>query len=90
MIKLIHDYVIDVSDKNYTLMLDKHKQDKKGNAVYETLGFYGRLNGAIQSAKEYCIRRQLTEGIYTLDEALKIIKATSEEFSDLLTKAVIK
>ena len=44
MITLIHDLVIRVDKHNYTLMLDRHKQDKKGEPIYETLGYFGTLD----------------------------------------------
>lgn len=84
MITLIHDLVIGVDTNNYTLMLDKHKEDKNGKPVYEKLGYYGSLEAAVCGAREYCIRKQLESSISTLTDAIEIIKRTTKEFSDLL------
>ena len=85
MITLIHDLVIDVDTNNYTVMLDKHKCDKKGKPIYERLGYYGTLESAIQAARRYCIRKQLEADVYTLTDAIGIMKSITEEFSKLLT-----
>lgn len=84
MITLIHDLIIYVDANNYTLMLDKHKQDKKGNPIYETLGYYGTLTSAVYGAKEYCIRKQLGSDTYMLDHAIKLIKQINKDFLSLL------
>ena len=47
MIRVNDDYVIDVDSMCYTTKIDKHKTDKKGNPVYEVVGYYKDLDGAI-------------------------------------------
>ena len=89
MINLIHDYVVDVDQLNYTLMRDKHKRNKKGIPIYETLGYYSSLEGAILAAKERCTKIYLGTGTHSLHEAIEIIKQVNKEFSDLL-KEVLK
>lgn len=84
MIELICDLVIEVDTHNYILMLDKHKQDKNGNKIYDKLGYYGTLESAVQGARKYCIRKQLGTDTRSLVDAIKIIKSTTEEFSRLL------
>lgn len=88
MITLIHDLVIDVSLTNYALMVDKHKQDKKGNHLYDTLGYYANLERAIIGARDYYIRKCLSEGVRTLDEAVEIVRQINTEFSDLLSREI--
>jgi hypothetical protein len=85
MVTLTQDLVVGVSASNYTLMIDKHMLDKKGNPKYETLGYYGTLASAVSGAREYCIRKKLSSDVYTLEEAIKIIKHTTQEFSELLS-----
>ena len=89
MINLIHDYVVDVNQYNYILMIDRHRQDKKGKPVYETLSYHGDLEGAIFAAKRDYVKKQLGEEPCVLDEAIRIINQVHEEFSDLL-KEVLK
>ena len=86
MITLMHDLVIDVSQTNFTLMLDKHKTDKKGNALYETLGYYSHLDRAIRAAIDYHIKRCLSENTHTLEEAVERVRQVNEEFATLLEK----
>ena len=88
MIVLIYDLVIDVDTNNYTLLLNKHKQDKKGNSVYETIGYYGTFENAIEGARRYCIKKQLGLNTKTLAEAIGVIKSITEEFSALLKEGV--
>ena len=89
MIKLIHNYVVDVSQYNYTLMIDKLKHNKDGKPVYETVGYYSSLSGAIVAAKENCIKRQFFDSTVSLEEAVQTVNQISQEFSDLL-KEVLK
>lgn len=84
MITLKYDLLVDVSQYNYTLMLDKHKQDKKGKPVYETLGYYNTLTGAVCGAKDYCIRKILGSDVHSLTEAADEIARITDEFANLL------
>lgn len=88
MITLIHDLVIDVSQNNYTLVVDKNKCDKNGNPIRETVGYFGTLEGAVQAAKNYCIRKKLEADTFTLAEAIKVIRECNKEFMDLLKDPV--
>lgn len=88
MITLKHDIVIDVSPNNYTLMLDRHKQDKKGNPLYEILGYYTSLVTAIRSAREYYIRKRLGEEVLPLHEAIEEVRRITDEFEAMLDKAL--
>ena len=40
MIRVNDEYVIDVDSMCYTTKIDKHKTDKKGNPVYEVVGYF--------------------------------------------------
>lgn len=88
MITLIHDLVIDVSLTNFTLMIDKHKTDKKGNALYDTLGYYATLERAILGARDHYIKKCLSESTRTLDEAVETVRQINTEFSDLLSRKI--
>ena len=86
MITLTCDLVIGVDTNNYTLMLDRHREDKNGKPMYEKLGYYGTLVAAVRGARDYCIRKQLESNTNTLSDAIEIINRTTKEFSDLLKK----
>lgn len=84
MIVLIHDFVVDVSQNVYTLMRDKHKKDKKGNHLYDILGYYGKLESAIKAARERLVKERMCDGVFSLTQAIEIIKQVNNEFCDLL------
>lgn len=88
MVILNKDLVVEVSQSNYTLMLDKHKQDKKGNPVYETLGYYCTLAGAVRGARDYCIKKRLEEHEHSLCEAINEMQKITDEWRDLLHSSV--
>lgn len=84
MIKLTLDMMIDVNMHVYTLLLDKHTLDKKGKPMYETLGYYSQLTTAIKAAREFAIRKNLSERDLGLTEAIANINRISKEFEALL------
>lgn len=84
MIKLTLDMMIDVSMHAYALLLDKHTLDKKGKPMYETLGYYTQLTTAIKAAREFAIRKNLSERDLGLTEAIANINRISKEFEALL------
>ncbi len=88
MIRVNDDYVIDVDSMCYTTKIDKHKTDKKGNPVYEVVGYYKDLDGAILAVVKSMNRKELSEGVYELKEALEIIQASNEQFETLLKEVV--
>lgn len=88
MIKLIHNYIVDVSQHNYTLMIDTGKQDKNGKPVYTAIGYYNSLSGAIIAAKEHHIRRQFYGDTFTLSEAVQTITRINLEFCELLNEVL--
>ena len=88
MIRVNDDYVIDVDSMCYTTKIDKHKTDKKGNPVYEVVGYYKDLDGAILAVVKSMNRRKLSEGVHDLKTALGIIRASNEQFEKLLREVV--
>lgn len=90
MVLLKNDIYIETSPNNYTLMLDKHKADKKGKPVYEVLGYYMSFAGAVYGAREYCIKKRLAESEYTLREAIEEIQKITDEFASLLKREMEK
>lgn len=89
MIRLTHNYIIDVTSNCYVLCVDKQRVDKKGREIYETIGYYSTINAAITAAKEHCIKKYLIQETFTLNGVIEIIKQINKEFSDLL-KEVLK
>lgn len=88
MIRVNDNYVIDVDSMCYTAKIDKHKTDKKGNPVYEVVGYYKDLDGAVLAIVKSMNRSKLSEGVHDLKTALGIIQASNEQFEKLLREVV--
>lgn len=81
MIRINDDYVIDVGEnQSYVVKEDKHKENKKGEHVYVTLGYYTRLESALLGAKSHMIHKSMGEGEKSLDEAIRAVRDISNEF----------
>jgi hypothetical protein len=90
MIVLTDDYVVTTNSHNYILMRDKHKRGKKGEPLYDVLGYYGSLNSAIIGAKEHCFRERISNDTISLTQAIDISTKVNAEFSDLLNRSFEK
>lgn len=86
MVRVNEYYVIDVDERNYTVKLDKHKTDKKGNAVYDVCGYYGTIEGAIKGVINSMNSKSLADGIHTLEQALNIVATNNKQFEEMLEK----
>lgn len=80
MIRLIDDYVINISGNQYVLAIDEHKIDKQGKAVHTAIGYYTTITAAIKAAAQDCYKRRLDNSIYSLEEAIGIIKSINARF----------
>jgi hypothetical protein len=88
MIRVNDDYYITVDPCNYILCRDKHKTDKKGNALYIVVGYYNNLEKALQGAVADMNRRAFIEGTYSLQEAIKVIQQSNSIFDDMLREVL--
>lgn len=84
MIRVTDDFVIDVTVHGYNVMLDKHKVNKKGESVYETLGCHGNLKAALGSVLKHLNRMKLSEGTHSLKEAIEIVTRNHELLQEIL------
>lgn len=81
MIRINDDYVIDVGEnQSYILKEDKHKDNKKGEHVYVTLGYYTRLESALMGTKNHLIHKSMGEEEKSLYEAISTVRSISNEF----------
>lgn len=88
MIRVNENYCIDVDDNCYTVKIDKHKENKKGNPVFEVVGYYGSLASAVKGVIESMNRRKLNDGILTLEKAVEIVIENNNQFTEMLERAV--
>ena len=88
MIIVDKNYCIDVDKNCYTVKIDKHKTNKKGEKIYETVGYFTSLAGAIKGIINSMNKSKFNEGVYTLEEAIKVIAESNEHFEKLLEKVM--
>lgn len=86
MIRVNNDYFIIVNPYNYILCHDKHETDKKGNAVYSVVGYYNNFELAVQRVVADMNMRVLTEGTYSLQEAVEIIQRNNSRLIEMLNE----
>ena len=89
MIRVDNDYYIDVDEQCYTVKIDTHKTDKKGNEVYVIVGYYMNLQNAIKGVIDYQNKKKLKSENYDLKEALKIVLDNNTRFEKLLICDII-
>lgn len=91
MIRINDDYIIDIDEYNYTVKKDMHcirtRVRKDGTPyeedVFETKGFYGSLEKALDRVHEEIIKDKLKDGAHPLSEALQTIRECTEEWRRL-------
>ena len=88
MIQIDKNYIIDVDKHCYTVKIDKHREDKNGNPVYEVWGYYSSLENAIKGVIDAMNTAKLKRGTHDLEKALQIVQKTNDQFTKLLKKAV--
>ena len=89
MIRVDNDYYIDVDEQCYTVKIDTHKTDKKGNEVYVIVGYYKNLQNAIKGVIDYQNKKKLKSENYDLKEALKMVLDNNTRFEKLLICDII-
>lgn len=88
MIQVDKNYIIDVDKHCYTVKIDKHREDKNGNPVYDVWGYYSSLENAIKGVIDAMNTAKLKRGTHDLEKALQIVQKTNDQFTKLLKKAV--
>ena len=87
MIRVNEDYIIEIDAMNYIAKLDKHKVvvDKKTGKttpVFDTIGYLGTLEGALNKIKDDMIKRKICADVFTIEEAIIEIKNINKDFID--------
>ena len=96
MVRVNNDYVIQIDNYNYTVMRDVHRKttrkDKDGGTVetdaYVTVGHYSGLPGAIRGVVKDMNKRELSDGVHSLQEAIDIVISNNNRFNELLENAL--
>lgn len=91
MIKLNDDYIIEIDGRNYTLKSKYEKKniddDEDTQFDFGTIGYYGNLKNAVKAAAEDKIRRKLSKGVHSLEDAVEIIDKAYREYEKAYNKA---
>ena len=90
MIKIDDTYFIDVDELIYTLKKKRIGKNKNGEEIETstTLGYYSSLKSALTAAMKYDTMIKLSEGEYTLNEAISIVNEVSDRFNRLLDEVI--
>jgi hypothetical protein len=97
MIRVNEDYIIEIDNFNYTAKRDTHRttlvKDKAtGNEsevpLYNTVGHYSNLTGAIKGIITDMNSRKLRDGMHSLEEAIAIVVENNNRVSELLERAL--
>ena len=97
MVRVSKDYVIEIDSLNYTVKRDTHRKTIKKDIVtgkeietdlFTTVGYFSDLTGAIKGVIHDMNSRALSDGVHTLEEALKTVIENNRTFSELLEKAL--
>lgn len=90
MIIIDDTYFVDVDELIYTLKKKRIGKNKKGEEIETetTLGYYSSLQKALTAAMKYDTMIKLSDGEYTLKEAISIVNDVSDRFSRLLDEVI--
>ena len=90
MIRIDDTYFVDVDELIYTRKKKRIGKNKKGEEIETetTLGYYSSLQKALTAAMKYDTMIKLSDGEYTLKEAISVVNEVSDRFSRLLDEVI--
>lgn len=90
MIRIDDTYFVDVDELIYTLKKKRMGKNKNGEEIETetTLGYYSSLKSALTAAMKYDTMIKLSNGEYTLKEAISIVNEVSDRFTRLLDEVI--
>lgn len=89
MVHLISNYYAIPNNMGFTLSQDKGRTDKKGNPLYDTVGYCGNFEEVIFLLKRKVVGDRLQNGCIELSEALTVIRETTEEIKEAMKEIEI-
>ena len=78
MVHIINDYYVTGQSRDYVLIKDTHKEDKNGDAVYKTLGYYSSIANAVEAIRKIQCRELTAKENMELCEAVNAFKAIAD------------
>ena len=88
MVQVLEDYLIDVSEMNYTVKV-RNGFTNSGEVSWKHLGYYGTMHGALKGIAEAQKRKRLKKGIHSLEEAVQIILDADKALEDEMARCHI-
>ena len=86
MIKINEDFTIKSYSQGYKVYRELHKSDKKGNPLYDFLGYATDIPHALGMIQKRMEREKVDEGDWTLKEAIEQFKAIHDDlYKDFLS-----
>lgn len=81
MIKITENLVIKVEENQYVLA--KTSMNKKGEAIYSAVGYYGKLKYALERVVQILFAAELENETVDLNEALKRLERITDKVMKL-------
>jgi len=92
MIRIDDDWVIDVDENNYILKKDLHSEKKRKDGTVEhnwkVIGYYSSPDKALKRFGEEIIRNRLRGAEMGLPEAVRAIRESMKEWSQMVERIV--
>lgn len=88
MIHLIDNYYAEPYPYGYVLLEDRGRFDKKGNPVYDSIGYCGDFKETLLLLKKKIIAKKLKKGMHTIETAIQAINETDNELKKLLEETI--
>lgn len=91
MIHIKGNYYIDADETQFILKEDKHRVDKEGRPIFDSLGYYGTFKQAVSGFLKMEQRGNIANGPdRELDEAFRDMNLLVLELEELLNKTEVK
>jgi hypothetical protein len=91
MIHIKDDYYIDADETQFILKEDKHRVDKEGRPIFDSLGYYGTFKQAVSGFLKMEQRGIIANGPdRELDEAFRDMNLLVIELENLLNNTEVK
>ena len=82
MIELENGYFIQVDEMNHTLYT--RQVSKEGKEYNRPAGYYSSIESALEGYYKICVAKKLDTDIFTLKEAIEIMKSERERIERLI------
>lgn len=89
MIHIIDNYYAQTNNYGYTVLRKKEAVDKKGNPMYSTLGYCGKLKEVLQVVLKDLVQNHAENQEITLKEAIQYVKEQTDRIEKALDGIIV-